>query len=59
MINLDWQTTKTLQISNKFGKKSIFEISVLLFMEDALDELDLLCIYDVLNQEKPMFTVLR
>ena len=33
-----------------FSKQAKFDTSVLLFMEDVLDEWELLCIYDVLNQ---------
>ena len=36
-----------------FSKQAIFDTSVLLFMEDVLDESELLCIYDVLNQRNP------
>ena len=46
-------TTPTVTIRTMFSKKSIFETSVLLFMEDVLDEVDLLCIYDAFNRRNP------
>ncbi|XP_015772316.1 PREDICTED: uncharacterized protein LOC107350588 [Acropora digitifera] len=36
-----------------FSKKSILENSALLFLENVLDESDLLCVYDVLNRKNP------
>lgn len=36
-----------------FSKKSILENSALLFLENVLDESDLLCVYDVLNWKNP------
>ena len=34
-----------------FSEKSILETAALLFLENGLDELDLLCIYDVLGRD--------
>ena len=34
-----------------FSEKSILETAALLFLENALDESDLLCIYDVLGRD--------